>query len=681
MSNPNAAAEAARLALQGDFQSLSVTDSLRIQEKRGRSLSAAKSQSGAKGATKASTTAAESRKSTREMDFAAKSSKGTTLPYERILQHGNVYGFWYDSNESKRYHKPSKEEVVAHLKLLKAFVTLKKSITANVPNIERKDKLWQLYLTMAVRRFTIFMNAVTNYNNSTSPDASRFRTTFVTMLPPLDIILVWHSFTLNTVSFTDHIKRYQLNNFLNFGFPLPLISDLISNRSFKYEPAEHLWLNFNEFLHNYGKVSSSFKYNCYEVFVPSAINLDVYCPHCNELLINVPLMNEEFCNGFGDFNFEYKLLGTNCECGFNNVISHDELRKRQLWHDVTNSWFPFTSIPLYTRKNLAKEDSKVEQVIQLIMQDKESLVRLQLLKFVEKWRDKIPNKSFIQLRNYLTNNPIHATVENSKFIVNDDLVACVVRQERFIDKMEDLKWLSSSELDFTVLEAISRYEKFLDMFQYVNFPLVPTLDIDLVWHTHQLSQIPYYEYTRFKVGKVLKHDDKIEENRLNKGFEHTCAKFKSVFKQDYSICFCSYCSYQRRTNRNLFQKKKPVSQSPIKSTELNCNHISCHDSIHVPTSRVRKIETRLKSFYLRTYNNYLPWKERDLKGFATSPLCPINEDDKCLVSLYENGMCVGVNDPQSGCTAQSGNGCFAQPEPYEDPNRPRNYSSCGGSSG
>ncbi|KAF8582970.1 hypothetical protein K439DRAFT_1285906, partial [Ramaria rubella] len=44
--------------------------------------------------------------------------------------------------------------------------------------------------------------------------------------------------------------------------------------------------------------------------------------------------------------------------------------------------------------------------------------------------------------------------------------------------------------------------------------LVPTLDIDLGWHTHQLSGARYMSDTVRHVGRYVDHDDKIEEGVL-----------------------------------------------------------------------------------------------------------------------------------------------------------------------
>ena len=49
---------------------------------------------------------------------------------------------------------------------------------------------------------------------------------------------------------------------------------------------------------------------------------------------------------------------------------------------------------------------------------------------------------------------------------------------------------------------------------------VPTLDIDLAWHTHQL-QSSYRIDTAKAVGRAIDHNDKVEETDLGYGFDDT----------------------------------------------------------------------------------------------------------------------------------------------------------------
>jgi hypothetical protein len=57
--------------------------------------------------------------------------------------------------------------------------------------------------------------------------------------------------------------------------------------------------------------------------------------------------------------------------------------------------------------------------------------------------------------------------------------------------------------------AEQRYKGFLQLFRMTDskFFLVPTYDIDLIWHAHQLNPIAYSDDMTRILGKVLNHDD------------------------------------------------------------------------------------------------------------------------------------------------------------------------------
>ncbi|KAK4122062.1 hypothetical protein N657DRAFT_682526 [Parathielavia appendiculata] len=64
----------------------------------------------------------------------------------------------------------------------------------------------------------------------------------------------------------------------------------------------------------------------------------------------------------------------------------------------------------------------------------------------------------------------------------------ITRQAAFVDKMHRHLWIRAPSLEGTVRRAVEKYDSFLRLFAlYPGEMLVPTLDIDLVWHTHQLS--------------------------------------------------------------------------------------------------------------------------------------------------------------------------------------------------
>lgn len=122
------------------------------------------------------------------------------------------------------------------------------------------------------------------------------------------------------------------------------------------------------------------------------------------------------------------------------------------------------------------------------------------------------------------------------------LVEAVQRQASFVDKMERQLWIRSPAIEGTLQRAIDRYSKFLKLLKlYPKMMLVPTLDIDLVWHTHQCSPSRYDAGTLKVAGRRINHDDKLGEAVLKPGLTSTKDLFRIRFGQEYQICQCWDC--------------------------------------------------------------------------------------------------------------------------------------------
>lgn len=122
------------------------------------------------------------------------------------------------------------------------------------------------------------------------------------------------------------------------------------------------------------------------------------------------------------------------------------------------------------------------------------------------------------------------------------LVEAVQRQASFVNKMENQLWISSPAVQGTLCRAIDRYSKFIKLFKlYPKTMLVPMLDIDLVWHTHQCSPSRYDEGMLKMAGRLIDHDDKIGDALLGYGFTKTSNLFRIHFGQEYQVCNCWDC--------------------------------------------------------------------------------------------------------------------------------------------
>lgn len=72
----------------------------------------------------------------------------------------------------------------------------------------------------------------------------------------------------------------------------------------------------------------------------------------------------------------------------------------------------------------------------------------------------------------------------------------MIRQGSFIQKMHDIDWLHSPEITSTMTHLCLKYTRFFHiMAAHPTKLAVPTLDVDLAWHTHQLTPSAYHAHS------------------------------------------------------------------------------------------------------------------------------------------------------------------------------------------
>ena len=136
-----------------------------------------------------------------------------------------------------------------------------------------------------------------------------------------------------------------------------------------------------------------------------------------------------------------------------------------------------------------------------------------------------------------------------------DLVGAVIRQCSFIEKMHTIDWIHSPAANSTMARLIQKYTRYIDIIAtHPNQTAVPTLDVDLAWHTHQLSPPYYYNYTVAKTARFIDHDDKIEETALSTAFEWTSKTYQKTYDELYSECTCWYCEAIRESHTSSLKR-------------------------------------------------------------------------------------------------------------------------------
>lgn len=123
-----------------------------------------------------------------------------------------------------------------------------------------------------------------------------------------------------------------------------------------------------------------------------------------------------------------------------------------------------------------------------------------------------------------------------------DLQAAVERQSSFFYQVSRPHFEEESFLK----AALQRYKGYLYLLKLSSLRLflVPTYDIDLMWHSHQRSPKVYQEDTVKFLGKVLNHDDtdsdRTEGQKLDTGFSRTRDLWQQTFGSSYERAGAMY---------------------------------------------------------------------------------------------------------------------------------------------
>ncbi|KAK6454495.1 uncharacterized protein RJT20DRAFT_146576 [Scheffersomyces xylosifermentans] len=582
-------------------------------------------------------------------------------------------------------HIPVVADTISHLKLLKAFSVLRKQIVGNNQD-GYAMKTWQVFVTNATRRFVVFITALKKYLGEApvriTEEKKLFDKGFTrndrviaiidSLLPPLDVLMVWHAFLLNPRSFYDNMMRNDMFSFANFPLPLKKIQESISNETFQYNPRQELKDNYLEVIRGFSDdpVDSIYEFETYSMF--EAL-VSVCCPICKRVILrNIPYTNDTN-TGFADDSFTQMTNTNECNCDFPKKITHEELRKRQLYYDMTRA-VPLPGVYRYYSGKIGGRDIRTRRdpdIVNVMVKGK--FVKWSLGKIRTNSLESTISSSInrprnfylhmkVLLRLYFSMNLIYLNVAKG-LPIYEDLVGCVFRQERFVEKMNDLDWLHSPVIKESLAESTIRYSRFFKMLTvfYPNNMLVPTLDIDLIWHTHQLSLHNYFmDCMNSKVGYVVDHDDKVETIKLDLSFETTSKLYRAKFKQDYSICFCWYCVSARNKAQPVLKgffksKKKSESEeesfksSPLFVNSLGLTHISVHNAITIPNTYAAKRAELLEKKYKNKRDGDLPWMEGSVVTqsyypylFVVPPLYVGYGLGSC--QDYYSATCTGIGD-------------------------------------
>jgi hypothetical protein len=250
-----------------------------------------------------------------------------------------------------------------------------------------------------------------------------------------------------------------------------------------------------------------------------------------------------------------------------------------------------------------------------------------------------------------------------------DLVGAVLRQSSFVLKMVKIDWLHSPAVIPTMQRLIVKYHRFIRMIaDHPQKIMVPTLDVDLAWHTHQLTPKTYYAYTVAETKRFVNHDDKIPERSLHVNFQQTSAIYEKKYGQPYSECACWYCECTREPMRSSFSNRinpfrssfdvKDMAEKGLPKDPVNGPHVSAHNAFLMSgTTSAAERRRELQNLDIR----YIKVQKRYKKAKREAPS---KDNDAYIYSAYGYPMYYPVYVPyyagggggDDECTTDGGGG-------------------------
>ncbi|KAG8933519.1 hypothetical protein FRC01_008602, partial [Tulasnella sp. 417] len=436
-------------------------------------------------------------------------------------------------------------ELQAHLVLLGAFHRLREEVrtfkgSSDVPM--KPEERWAVFLQRAVYRFEQWAVRMIGGEGQEEVVGDAPRVLTPNEVPPLDVIMVWHTYMLNPRTYYEDCLR-KLPGLLQIGsFPLMQLAGSIDPETLlPHPPSEDRVSAFTSFTGQLFDVP---------INTTSEDTVAVFCPSCSQ-------PNTTSWVTFKGDGFAQRGYGCICEyCRF--MFTRESLGVRKFYEDMEKcivnpdrfflantivdyhsgtptelKWSQtLTSIVLGLRHGTTRPapPEALGQQIGWTMKAVEDFCRIGLLgKKNQQWIA-TPRPLNIILSAYRQPGPFSI-----------DLASAVLRQMNFIDKMVNLGFTEQARWEEdhdTLTRCVVRYHHFLDLMASTpgNF-VVPTLDIDLAWHTHQLLCNSYRKLTEI-IGLVPDHDDKVSQGALSDAYDKTAEAWKTRFGVPYSICGC-----------------------------------------------------------------------------------------------------------------------------------------------
>ncbi|CAL1714287.1 unnamed protein product [Somion occarium] len=494
------------------------------------------------------------------------------------------------------------DQLKAHLALLHAFKLLRTDIQSKsaeelklprVVNLLDENKRWAWFVGLAVERFQRWVKTV-KYTSEISEWIEQ-------ELPPLDVLMVWHAYLLNPIWYHEDCKRLPALKVLSDLKDRLLTAVVRIGDIRSHVPSAERTSSWHKQTGTYFDPLESTSHMSHR---------DVECPYCWKL-IKTPLITDK---DTGYLQTKFAITCSSCRKHITKEILAISKFAQDLVMVVDPEGAPFkhgkqgylagsvstAADPFNAKAAVLVKNALLNNKVLFPKPMPASIhwheMRTKILKRTDSSISILHREVTACIRLPRRRNRIlSAYIDDLPFSI--ELVSAVLRQGSFIDKMHDFAWTEPGYFDDAVDEvvlvhAIARYHAFLDLMSSSPTALfVPTLDIDLAWHTHQMMGGNYSDQCVTYIRKLVDHDDKIEENYLANAFDITCRAWQERFKIPYMHCGCPLPGdtigqkLTRLTNRlSISRLSDPTGTSlhpPNHTDALSATHPSEHNSVEL----------------------------------------------------------------------------------------------------
>jgi Glycine-rich domain-containing protein-like len=254
------------------------------------------------------------------------------------------------------------------------------------------------------------------------------------------------------------------------------------------------------------------------------------------------------------------------------------------------------------------------------------------------WEQKYPNESFYlpYLDSPSVTSNTSAGIDVSPLVHGFDILDSAIRQITFL-------WQVSTERytdDTFLYDGVQNYEKFLRLTNLAmeqNIILIPTYQIDLMWHTHILTSITKYNKDCMRIMNcVMYHDDsftdRTEGGMLDTSYIATKKLWKLVYETEYVVDDGMYrgeppslyysSNWTVQNNNNMKSNSSSANQNLIgkagaSGTSKNSSLVS--KSVSKSTSVPKKQWIKWDDIASDGRPGYIPIKEKELYQIKNLP--------------------------------------------------------------